>query len=325
MSTEYQNCLVTFFDILGFSKLVSEEKSAEKINDILDTIRYISQPHSLSNYLPKLEEIECQIEELIMSKQKISTSEEFKKREINFKNTVSDLGNIHKPEMTKKGQMNRVQTINFSDSIIRVVPLYAVSSLFKQAYMMIIEFFTLNHILADLALKNISIRGGVTIGAINAGEFHVFGPAFIKAYKLESSIARYPRIIVDSTVLDFLNSPQLAIEIYEAGLEISFREIIENHIRMDHDGLWFMNYIEGKRRLMKKSWFEIFIRNHKVAITARIKNEINQTPLDYSIIQKLFWLANYHNSCVENIGDDEFAKMNLDPLTLKIDLPKLDY
>ncbi|MDP8225023.1 MAG: hypothetical protein P9L99_16810 [Candidatus Lernaella stagnicola] len=324
MPSEYKNCLVTFFDILGFSSLVSEEQSAEKIESILEAMRSISQPDPISNLSQKFEEIKGRLEMLKTSKQKIATLEERKKWEKDFAQATSDLNDILKPEDIAKKQMNRMQTINFSDSIVRVVPLFAVSSLFSQVMMVVYEFFVLNRILADLALKKILLRGGITIGAINVGESHVFGPALIKAYRLESRLARYPRIVVDSNVLDLFHSPELAAATHEAGVVIDLNKMIEGQIRKDHDGVWFMDYIEGNRRVTKKEWFAKFIQEHKEAVITRIEEFCSHSQ-DASIGEKLFWIANYHNSSVDYIEAEEIAKMGVEPSELKIIVPKLNY
>jgi hypothetical protein len=58
-----------------------------------------------------------------------------------------------------------------------------------------------------LALAHkIPMRGGVAIStAVNLYDTEVYGPALVDAYRLESKIAEYNRIVVGPTVLDYLN------------------------------------------------------------------------------------------------------------------------
>lgn len=42
------------------------------------------------------------------------------------------------------------------------------------------------------------MRGAVTVGAIHHDQHIVFGPALNRAYELESKVAFYPRILIDT-------------------------------------------------------------------------------------------------------------------------------
>jgi len=45
------------------------------------------------------------------------------------------------------------------------------------------------------------IRGAITIGDLYHDERIVFGPALNQAYEIESTIANYPRVIVDKRIV----------------------------------------------------------------------------------------------------------------------------
>ena len=82
----------------------------------------------------------------------------------------------------------------FSDCIVISYPLENEGSLF---------FILLDiiHIQLDLYFAKIVIRGGVTIGDLYHDDNIVFGPAMVEAYRLESKVAKYPRIIIEKDVL----------------------------------------------------------------------------------------------------------------------------
>jgi hypothetical protein len=75
------------------------------------------------------------------------------------------------------------------------------------------------HVLATLgAFQLVSVadgflvRGGVTIGPIHHDNVSVFGPALNRAYELESQVAEVPRIVIDTNVLEALDTPPFLIE-----------------------------------------------------------------------------------------------------------------
>lgn len=55
-----------------------------------------------------------------------------------------------------------------------------------------------------VAIIGFSLRGAVTIGHIHHDEHIVFGPGLVRAYELESSVAFYPRIMLDDDAPELL-------------------------------------------------------------------------------------------------------------------------
>ena len=88
----------------------------------------------------------------------------------------------------------------------------------------------------NLLAIGVSCRGSIVIGQI----FHhresnfdaVVGPALVKAYEIERSVAVYPRIVVDSSVINFWKE-YLADQLNPD----SWREVL----KLDQDGKWFIN------------------------------------------------------------------------------------
>jgi hypothetical protein len=52
------------------------------------------------------------------------------------------------------------------------------------------------------------IRGGVTIGRLHHRDGVVVGPGLVAAYKIESTLARHPRIVLDNQVIQSMRDPR---------------------------------------------------------------------------------------------------------------------
>jgi len=75
--------------------------------------------------------------------------------------------------------------------------------------------------LAIIQLSTVSrgflLRGGVAIGDICHDDEVVFGPGLVRAYDIESNVAKFPRIVIDQEVLDTCG-PISGFNAFEDGL-----------------------------------------------------------------------------------------------------------
>lgn len=53
--------------------------------------------------------------------------------------------------------------------------------------------------------KGFYVRGGISVGTVYFDDYMIFSNALIKAYDIETKIAKYPRIVIDDNVLKQLN------------------------------------------------------------------------------------------------------------------------
>jgi hypothetical protein len=168
---KYENRLVAFIDILGFSEIVKQSKdNTDKIKLIYSVLNYLKDWEISNNWDLELIEIE----------------EDAQKKGVdNF-----DI----------KGKTN---STSFSDSI--VVSVKVDDNVNEMTSTLIAN---LAYIGAVLIEKGILFRGGLTIGNIIHNEFGtVFGQGLIDAYLLESNSAKYPRIILSDKLIKQLNYP----------------------------------------------------------------------------------------------------------------------
>ena len=168
---KYEERLVAFIDILGFKEIVKQsEKEPSKVELLYSVLNYLKNWEISKNWDLKLVEIE----------------EDAQKRGVeNF-----DI----------RGKTN---STSFSDSI--VVSVKVDNNLNEMASTLIVNLANIGAILFE---QGILFRGGLTIGNIIHNENGtVFGQGLIDAYKLESSFAKYPRIILSDKLISKLNYP----------------------------------------------------------------------------------------------------------------------
>ena len=116
------------------------------------------------------------------------------------------------------------------------------------------------------------MRGAVVVDQLHISDNIVYGLGLVKAYDIESHQAIYPRIIIDQSTLDILNS---------------------NHpyIAKDKDGLYFYDFLQ-KRISQVDSRLQHELKTLKFNIIQNTVNNIN----DEKIASKMNWMINYFNA-----------------------------
>lgn len=113
-------------------------------------------------------------------------------------------------------------------------------------------------------LKDIyMVRGGITYGDVLKNNATFLGPAIIRAYEMESKIAKNPRIIIDSNAIEYF------ADYY-------------SYICIDVDGERYIDYIKGCED--EKKYLSLCIRN--------IENQIADEN-DERVVEKLKWMKSF--------------------------------
>jgi hypothetical protein len=102
-------------------------------------------------------------------------------------------------------------------------------------------FHLLNHIafmVIDLAYQGYLVRGAVTLGKLYHTKKHVVGPAMVRAYELESEVAKVPRVIIDSEVINLAR--QYRDDMHTPEDE---EEYVRSFMTEDDDGFYYFDYI----------------------------------------------------------------------------------
>lgn len=186
----------------------------------------------------------------------------------------------------------KTDVLSFSDSVIRARPTSS-----KDVFADLLhEVADLAHAQWSLMEYGILVRGGITIGKIAMGPGRAFGPAFVRAYDLESSLAGAPRIVLDPTVVQTIRS-----EVSRQKGTTAKRELIEtlkHNVRLGEDGLWFVDYIGTAARTIGDA-------TEVTAALGRFRSEIiaraNAQKADSRELPKYLWLIRYHNRSVKRL------------------------
>ncbi len=120
-------------------------------------------------------------------------------------------------------------------------------------------------------------RGAVVVGDLHFSENFVYGNALLEAHDIESNKAKYPRVIIDESVLRIIKDEKLFIV-------------------QDKDGQYFYDFLhakiqQGEERLSQElSTFQGNILSN--LMTKNVKPET---------IEKMEWTINYFNdTCAKN-------------------------
>jgi len=122
-------------------------------------------------------------------------------------------------------------------------------------------------VLLQLFANCFLVRGGVVLGKVLHRRDIVFGPALVDAYKLETRVAIYPRVVVGTSLRAWRQSP---------------------FVQQDADGQWFINFLPCFKPGYR---FPEFLGNVRRFLTGEYAHSKN----DPSTSAKYAWMMSYLN------------------------------
>lgn len=188
------------------------------------------------------------------------------------------------PHNTHSQKNFGVEISTFSDCVVISYPITHKGGLFE----IIIDLI---HLQLELALNNVLIRGGLSIGYIHHSEKMVYGPAMNKAYKLESEIAKYPRIIIEESNLKYgiykTKSVQNSVE--------DEKSYIMSCLTKDKEGNLYLDILRQSQELTDfgDEYFEWLCKIRNI-----IKSGLEKYSGKKDVYCKYTWLKDYFNEVV---------------------------
>ena len=146
----------------------------------------------------------------------------------------------------------------------------------------------------DLSSLGIFIRGGISIGLAYHDEYNAFGPAMNEAYRLESTKAESPRIILTSqTLYDGIKASESLQNPYDISL-------LESLIRQDKaDGFYYLDYLRQYQELDYPE-FDYYLWLN--TIRDYLVQNLNSYHSDEKIYPKYRWMLEYWNDVLNSPG-----------------------
>lgn len=210
-------------------------------------------------------------------------------------------------------ELNELSILNFSDLIIRIIPLDNQSNLNYRGGILFHEFIDLIHIQGELICKGILIRGGVALGDVYYDNDMLFGSGVINAHLLESKVAKYPRIVIESELLDEFETNPLLQDQFNA-LEYQ-RDEINGLICDDKSRVSFIDYLNVmKHEVDCSDYYKLLLLKHK---------EITEKGLletDVKVQEKYCCLKNYHNETIRRLSVEYFKAWGITKKDLYVTL-----
>jgi hypothetical protein len=144
----------------------------------------------------------------------------------------------------------------------------------------------------NLLQISVFIRGGVTIGGMQHDDHTVFGVGVNEAYRLESTIAKVPRVVLGSCAME-------AARQY-AGEHPTWATYSNARLLRDRDGVWFLNYLTELAIFNRQDPAGAGIRDHPLHSAGQAMRQMLQSKLDETLDQpdvyaKVAWFARYWN------------------------------
>lgn len=184
--------------------------------------------------------------------------------------------------------LSRFRSLLFSDNILFFAP-YKNEIDKDNLYMNLL--YGLSEFLVRYTKEDIFFRGGITAGNLYYDEnlHFVFGSGLVKAYTLESSVAKYPRIVIDN---ELKSSP------------IFWGISQENEI-------YYLDYLSLGHSLIRDSDMPEHTKiEHFSSCLKEQKNAISKAYQKYLTDERVFpkyqWLAKYHNDYCKKNGFNQF-------------------
>nr|WP_321460378.1 hypothetical protein [uncultured Cohaesibacter sp.] len=173
----------------------------------------------------------------------------------------------------------------FSDCVVLTFKIHEESAVFYLINQLAI-------ICIELIDKGFLLRGAVTVGDLYHDDDYLVGPGMIEAYQLESQVAKFPRIIIDPSLLEVARDAhgQQHTPEYE-------EKSIKKFLKKDKDGWLYIDYFSFEGVVvsagMEEEAFSGYI--HRIGKLCKDNLEIRSV----SVFEKTTWILEKYRCAVK--------------------------
>ncbi|MCB4764098.1 MAG: hypothetical protein LGB78_09435 [Sulfurovum sp.] len=315
MCIKYENKFVVFLDVLGFKKMVLSKVDSDqfKIGLYLDTVKFFMEEVK-SNIMSNnaLKDIDFHyiiisdsvIISMNLDKPTHSAIEDFRRL---FNELVIKDNNLYENDYLEDAPLKILKVleqtnITIDKTKVKFNPITNKTHMEKELFKKIKTYAdpewelrmpmfkllctAIQQLQITLARDDIWLRGAITRGKtyVDKENNQIIGEAYIKAYELEQSHAIYPRVIIDTNIIDVLGLDSIEEFINQMNVDDNqtifplSNELTTNTNEILENVPFFINYFDIKDN---KSMTQIYNNIQK--------NILN----DISIYKKFSWLNKY--------------------------------
>ncbi|MFC7695374.1 hypothetical protein ACFQX9_01340 [Bradyrhizobium sp. GCM10028915] len=201
----------------------------------------------------------------------------------------------------------------FSDSVVLSYAIHEQSAVF---YLLCDIAFAV----IDLAIQGYLVRGAITVGELVHTKRYLVGPAMVKAYEMESKLAKYPRVLIDRTLVTIARKAHA--EQHDGEHEADY---VRAFMTKDEDGNHYLNYVSWKSVVevagMDDDNYPLYLRD----IGLIVKRGLAKT--DAGVLSKYVWIHAQYVAAIEQfekLGSKHHYRLNNPENCAAIEaLPKL--
>lgn len=151
----------------------------------------------------------------------------------------------------------------------------------------------------NLLQIGVLIRGGVTIGNLHHDENIVFGVGINNAYRLESTVAKVPRVALGTRAI--LAAREFATQ------DQVWKAYKDSRLLRDGDGVWYLNYLCDLAVFNRQDSTNPDMRRHPLFVVGDeirgiIQEKVGSTLETPDVYAKVDWLGRYWNNEVVGSG-----------------------
>ena len=187
---------------------------------------------------------------------------------------------VHRQEC--QPESSQVKMWQFADSFVRLIEIERGISEDALSHQIAKEVAFIAELQMTAVSEGTLLRGSIVFGPALYESFRddpgaiCFGPAMNRAHELESSVAIYPRVIVDRMTLPVEN-------------------LRTPYVRLESDGQYSVHYLMSGI----KSGHNL-LRDHRNMILAKKKEFSGSSEQNTNLRQKYSWLETYHDSSIRD-------------------------